>query len=301
MSVDPDELYTLRNLFWLGHYQLVINESNGLGRLNNALTIEKDEYVYRSYLALGQYDILMSEIKDTAPLGLRAIRLLCAYTMNNNSSNSSPQKAEECMQQLNDLQNAPNAAACTSLQYCAATMWLTEDNSKEALKCVYNATHIELRTLAIQILLRMNQVGLAKTRLSQMRGNSQLEDHTLTKLATCWVILADTNKSGYQEAVYKYEEFIDKYTGSALLLNGLAMAEMLQGDFAAAETHINEALTKSPAETESLANLVVVQTHLQRPPELINRTIGQLSLKCKNHPLVTSLQTFDGAFDRIAA
>ena len=87
--------------------------------------------------------------------------------------------------------------------------------------------------------------------------------------------------------------------GSALLLNGLASAHVLMGNYAEAETLLNEALTKPSAETESLANLVVVQQHLQRPVELVNRTIAQLRTKSRNHPLLQALGTFEGSFDRL--
>jgi hypothetical protein len=65
-AIEPDELYTLRNLFWLGNYQLAINEANTLNKLPSHLVIEKQEYVYRSYIALEQYHIVMNEIKENA-------------------------------------------------------------------------------------------------------------------------------------------------------------------------------------------------------------------------------------------
>ena len=49
-STDPDELYTLRNLFWLGSFQQAINEGGRLNRLSDELKIERDEFVYRSYV-----------------------------------------------------------------------------------------------------------------------------------------------------------------------------------------------------------------------------------------------------------
>jgi len=66
---EPDELYTLRNLFWLGNYQLAINEANGIRQIPAALATEKKEFLYRSYLALGQFDILQSEITPDSPTG----------------------------------------------------------------------------------------------------------------------------------------------------------------------------------------------------------------------------------------
>lgn len=75
--MEPDELYTLRNLFWLGNYQLAINEANSLQKKlgNNAsLLAEKQELVYRSYVALEQYQVVLSEIKDSpkTPIGMRS-------------------------------------------------------------------------------------------------------------------------------------------------------------------------------------------------------------------------------------
>ena len=72
---EPDELYTLRNLFWLGNFQLAINEAGGLGRIPAALHAERDEYMYRSYLALGQHSLVLSEVKDTGstPIGTNII------------------------------------------------------------------------------------------------------------------------------------------------------------------------------------------------------------------------------------
>lgn len=65
MSVnEPDELYTLRNLFWLGNFQQAINEANTLNRLNATLAAEKEDYVYRCYLALGQPSVLINEVKE---------------------------------------------------------------------------------------------------------------------------------------------------------------------------------------------------------------------------------------------
>lgn len=59
---EPDDLFTLRNHYWLGSYQLAIAEGSGLGRLPEALRVERDEFIYRSYLALGQYSIVLGEV-----------------------------------------------------------------------------------------------------------------------------------------------------------------------------------------------------------------------------------------------
>jgi hypothetical protein len=91
ISSEPDDLFTLRTLFWIGSYrvsflrlhplfsfltssshsQAAINEASALTKINAALKQEKEEYVYRSYLGLGQYNIILSEVSDSpnTPVG----------------------------------------------------------------------------------------------------------------------------------------------------------------------------------------------------------------------------------------
>ena len=76
---EPDELYTMRNLFWLGNFQQAVNESNSLHRLPKALVPARDEFVYRSYVALGQYDIVMDEIKDSPNTSVGMSVPLCLH------------------------------------------------------------------------------------------------------------------------------------------------------------------------------------------------------------------------------
>ena len=64
-----------------GGLQLAINESNGLKRVPKHLMLARDEFVYRSYLAMGQYDIVFDEIKEgpNTPVGELGIYYLLFY------------------------------------------------------------------------------------------------------------------------------------------------------------------------------------------------------------------------------
>jgi hypothetical protein len=57
---EPDDLYTLRAQYWLGHYNLAIEEAKSIARrpMSPALKAEREEILNRAYLALGQYDKL---------------------------------------------------------------------------------------------------------------------------------------------------------------------------------------------------------------------------------------------------
>jgi hypothetical protein len=64
---DPDELYTLRAQYWLGHYQLALDEAKSIMRrpMSPALKAEREEYTLRCYLAMGQHDKVISASPDT--------------------------------------------------------------------------------------------------------------------------------------------------------------------------------------------------------------------------------------------
>ena len=61
----PDVLFPLRNNFYLGAFQAAINEST-VRNLSDADAVEKDSFVYRSYIALGQYQV--SAVAVASPL-----------------------------------------------------------------------------------------------------------------------------------------------------------------------------------------------------------------------------------------
>lgn len=55
---DPDELYTLRAQYWLGHYPMAMEECKAVARrpMSPALKSEREEFLARSYIATRQYD-----------------------------------------------------------------------------------------------------------------------------------------------------------------------------------------------------------------------------------------------------
>ena len=63
----PDLLFGLRNNFYLGAYQAAINNSN-IPNLSQEDAVERDSLVYRSYIALGSYQVL--QILSLSPLSL---------------------------------------------------------------------------------------------------------------------------------------------------------------------------------------------------------------------------------------
>lgn len=287
----PDQLFTLRNLYWVGNFQGAINESNSLNKLHPSLLTEKLEYLYRSYIALGQVPIVLSEIRDSedTPASLRAIRLL-AQGSNEHSRESSVAK----MKQI----SAGNSIDKT-VAIAAATLFLLDDNVKDAFSAIIRSVpHPERDALQAQISLKMDRPDLAAQCVKSIKQTD--DDHVLGKLATAWCFMY-TGSGKIQEAVYLYEELIEKYTGSAMLLNGLAVAKMHLGRFEDAESSLQEALSKAPNDPDTLANMIVVCQHLQRQSDVVARYLSQLRSRMPNHNLLVSLAAFEASFDKVAA
>ena len=55
MAHEPDDLYTLRAQFWLGHYDLCLEEAKAIARRPMAphLKQEREEFVSRAHLGIG--------------------------------------------------------------------------------------------------------------------------------------------------------------------------------------------------------------------------------------------------------
>lgn len=78
LAAGPDHLFNLRNNFYLGAYQAAINNSE-LPNLSPDEAVERDCLVFRSYIALGSYQLVINEIDSSAATPLQAVKLLALY------------------------------------------------------------------------------------------------------------------------------------------------------------------------------------------------------------------------------
>jgi len=61
--MDPDELYTLRAQYWLGHYTLSLDEARSTARrpMTPQLKEEREEFYLRALMELKQFDDVIRE------------------------------------------------------------------------------------------------------------------------------------------------------------------------------------------------------------------------------------------------
>ncbi|XP_051125448.1 coatomer subunit epsilon-1-like [Andrographis paniculata] len=280
----PDPLFGLRNNFYLGAYQAAINNSE-IPHLSPDDQIERDCYVYRSYIALGSYQLVINEVDSSSPTPHQAVKLLALYF-------ASPENKETVISSLKEWLADPALGNNPTLRLIAGIVFMHEQDYSEALKHTHAGGTMELHALNVQIFLKMHRSDYADKQLRVMQGMD--EDHTLTQLANAWLNLA-VGGSKIQEAYLIFQDFSEKYPMTSLILNGKAVCCMHKGEFDEAESLLLEALNKDAKDPETLANLVVCSLHLGKSS---SRFLSQLKLSHPDHTLVKRSSAAGESFDR---
>mmetsp|Transcript_22213 Transcript_22213/g.69529 ORF Transcript_22213/g.69529 Transcript_22213/m.69529 type:complete len:304 (-) Transcript_22213:340-1251(-) len=289
--MDPDELFTLRNRFWLGNFQMAIAEGNNLNRLSDELKIERDEFVYRSYVGLGQYSLVANEIKDSAPPALLAVKLIAAFM-------SDPEgETEATMEKLGEWMRDGEMSANPTVQLMAAIIYEKLGKVDQAFMALRSKTNMEQMALWAQFCIKINRTDLAAEKLKEMQQID--EDATLTQLCSAWVHLSQGGDK-LKEAAYTYEELIDKFDPSVNLLNGAAAAHMHLKEWEEAEKYLLQALQKGD-NADTLVNLYATYAHMGKEQQILDRYQNQLVTQFPDHPIVQKLKRCEATFDRVAA
>lgn len=287
-SGDVDELFEIRNSFFIGNYQFCINEAQKLHPSSRELSIEKDVYMYRAYTAQGKHRVVLDEVSSSSPSEVQPVRMLADYHQN-------PSKRDAILKSIEKKLNSSDLNDYDLL--VAASIYFNEQNFESALRCLHQSESLECSALSVQIYLGMDRIDLAKKELKRMQD--QDDDATLTQLALAWFNLSVGGEK-YQDAYYIFQELSDKYTPTVMLLNGQAVAYMHMGKFEDAESLLQDALDKDSSNPETLINMIVLSQHLGKAPEVTTRYISQLKDGHPNHPLTKEFQAKEKAFDQLA-
>ncbi|GMH56595.1 hypothetical protein TrRE_jg2705 [Triparma retinervis] len=287
-----DNLYSLRTLFYLGHYSLAIDESKTISRsLNQAQKVERDEFVLRSKIGLGHYSSVISSVSPSSPPSHIAISLLASYL-------SSP--SPELLSQANQL--AADNQSSTTISLIAGMLHLNAGDVKSALRMVHQGLTLEHLSLSVQIYLRMDRLDLAEKSLNLMLQAD--EDSTLSQLSSAWVsIKAGGSRS--EEGVYALTTLGEQYGPSVMLLNALSGARITLGELDKAEGNLADAALLAEElgrdnvsegdRADTLVNLANVRARKGKAGEVMER----LKMEHVNHPIVQGLTTVEGAIDRV--
>ena len=256
---EPDELYTLRNRFWLGNFSMAIAEGNQLSRLSDVLAVERDEFVYRSYIGLGQYGLVIGEVDEESAMPLQAVKLLAQYLEDPASTK------DMVIMTLGEWLGDAASKDHPTVQLVAALVYEKEDLMKEAFTAIRHGQTMEQLALWAQFCLKIHRLDLAQAHLKKLSDAD--EDATLTQLVSGWVNLA-TGGEKYKEAAYAFEELIDKFEATLSLLNSLAVCKMHLREWDEAEKLLLQAQSKNVNDADTLINMVTCYAHMGKDEQV---------------------------------
>ncbi|KAM7272310.1 hypothetical protein ACFE04_026973 [Oxalis oulophora] len=126
----------LSRLLCLCAYQSAINNID-LPNLTSDDVIERDCLVYRSYIALGQFQLVINEIDSSAATPLQTVKLLALNL-------SSPSNKESAISSLKDWLADPAIANNSTLRLIAGTVFMHEEDYNRRFRL---SNDLEIRPL----------------------------------------------------------------------------------------------------------------------------------------------------------
>ncbi|CAI5728852.1 hypothetical protein KXD40_008482 [Peronospora effusa] len=287
---EPDELFTLKNQLWVGNYQNVLSEGATLNHINEALKNERDVYVYRAHLALGNFSLVLQSIPDTGntPIALSAVKLWATYLSGQGDKEMIDLTLKEW---LTDPMSAENG----HLLLIAGQIYTRNGKLSDALSALTRGGSLEHMLYIVHLYLQMDRLDLAQKTAHEMKHIE--EDSTLTQLAQAWCLTLNGGDKA-DEATLHFQELADKFGSTPLLLNGAAVAFMALKNYVEAERLLLESLQKDPGNEDTLINLIVVNTHLNKSTQ---QYIVQLQQVAPSSSWLDNYVMLDKGFSEMAA
>jgi len=292
---EPDELYTLRAQYWLGHYALCLEEGKAINRrpMPPHLKNEREEFILRAQLALGQLDKVIKETDGSDVPAMKALNLHAKYLSTHNDSTR-----EEIVSTLKTYLAEEENANSSSFQLYASHIFLRHALTREALQCVHLGLTMEHLAISLQIFIKIDRLDLAESQLRLMKQAD--EDSVLTQLCSAYISIA-TGRSAISDAIHVLGMLSEQYGPSIMLLNLTAVSQMTACNYEGAEVILAEALASaSPDEdnSDTLINSVVCALHQQKGMEKLEPLLVKLKAQYPNHPYVVGLLRVESAFER---
>ncbi|XP_073960260.1 coatomer subunit epsilon [Choristoneura fumiferana] len=288
---DVDELFDVKNAFYVGNYQQAINEAQNVSPSSPLVALQRDTFLYRSYISQGNYRIVLQELKSADPM-LQPLKSLVDYLSPGANKLAIVADIDARVQKGTELVNEV-------FLIVAATIYYHEENYEAALKILHGAESLELRAFTLQCLLAMNRPDLARKQLTSLQEIE--DDSTLTQLAQAWLNLSQGGP-GVQDAHYSIMELAERLgaLGAGPAAVGAAAAAS-RGMWEEAEQMLSEAQARAPQQPDLLLGLAVAARHTPKPPEVATRYIAQLLDSYPEHPFTKDYNAKSNEFKRLAA
>lgn len=284
-SNEVDELFDVKNSFYIGNYQHSINEANKISKPS----LEKDIFLYRSYIAQHKYRVVLDEIKQSNDTPLLALRYLAEYLSNKS-------RKEAIVNLFEEKFKGDISALDVVWVIVGSTIYCNEGTYESALKILHENFNLECLSLQLQCYLNMHRVDLAKQVMQTMQEKD--DDATLTQLSQAWLNI-QLGGEKLQDAFFIFQDFCDKFSPSLLLMNGQAVCYIGQQKYDDAENVLRECLNRDPNNYDTLINLLALSQQKEKTNSQFNRYLSQVLDEHKESSLVATYNKKQAEFDRL--
>uniref|UniRef100_A0A8I6AHM5 Coatomer subunit epsilon n=1 Tax=Rattus norvegicus TaxID=10116 RepID=A0A8I6AHM5_RAT len=135
-SGEVDELFDVKNAFYIGSYQQCINEAQRVKLSSPEREVERDVFLYRAYLAQRKYGVVLDEIKPSSAPELQAVRMFAEYLASENRRDSIVLELDREMSRSVDVTN-------TTFLLMAASIYFHDQNPDAALRTLHQGDGLE--------------------------------------------------------------------------------------------------------------------------------------------------------------
>lgn len=293
-----DPLFEIKNMYYLGEFQRCVNDAQKAKITSPDLKLERDIYMYRAYIGLEKYKLVLDELRSTSSQELKALSLLAEYLQIIQGPSVDENKRAAVVKKLDDKLSSGEVASSNYVFFVTAgTIYCYEENYEAALRVLHQSDHLECLSYSVFTYCKMERADQAGKVVKRMQETD--EDATLTQLAEATLNM-QLNGKHVQEAYHIFHDLFDKYAHSTIALNGMVAALVNMGRHEEAESFLQEALQKDTNNPNILINLVICGRHTDKSDDVINRYVNQLRDSHPNHPLSQLWANKEREFDRVS-
>jgi coatomer subunit epsilon len=288
---DGDELFSLRNAYYLGNYTEALQEAQA-ARVSGDLKVERDVFVYRSHIMSGNYNIAIEELDSPSlPVSLQILYTLALYLDPENSENK-----QKVLESISSLQSQSKFANDSTVQTILATIYFKEGNTSAALRVLKDQSTLEQLAICTQIYLSIHRVDLALLSVQKMVA---LDDESiLTQLTSATVNFVQGGEK-MKEASFLYKDLLDRYGPCSCINNGLALVYMSLKRYEDAERLLMEIYQKNSNDSDTISNLITLYSQTNKHSEAMKLVSKLRQVSNDQHPLIDSLTQVEQAFNTI--